>query len=130
MPVLEQNGSGALNVSSAMTNLWREEIIGGAPGPYNGNAELYTNQLPRLVFWLRQTAGAVPASIIPQFAVRGSPAALTGQLYLPLSGAVVMPALNTPLLLTFEMPCDFTRVNITTGVAGTTIEVLLAAYAS
>jgi len=131
MPVLEQNGSGSVNISSAITNFVQTVEPTGAAATGN-TRELYVNQLPRLVFHITQTAGATAATFTPQFSVRsttgggGEPA----QNFLPLSGGVVLPALNIPLVLEFEMPCDFIRGEILTSAVSTSVTVILAAYAS
>ena len=52
------------------------------------------------------------------------------QNFLDLSAGVVLPALNIPLVLEFEMPCDFIRGEFLTSAVNTTVTIVLAAYAS
>ena len=83
-------------------------------------------QMPQLRLYAVQTAGAFPAQVTLQMAVRNDGG---GGILNPLNldAATVMPALNVPLILSYSFPCSFLRASVTSGGAGTVITLIYGA---
>ena len=127
MPLQSRNTSGGVTVTSSSLSTQRELS-------FNANAqseELYVESLPNLVFWVMQTAGAAPATIIPQFSIVNitGGAGVPVPEFLPLTAPIVLPALNVPLLLYFRLPCNRIRIDFTPpGGQATTVDYVISAY--
>lgn len=126
MPLQSRNTSGGVTVTSSTLSTQRDLT-------FNANTqseELYVESLPNLVFWVMQTAGAAPATIIPQFSILN----VTGVTvpvpqFLPLTAPTVLPALNVPILLYFRLPCNRIRIDFTPPAGqNTTVTYVLSAY--
>ena len=126
MPLQNQSSVGAISVTSSVLNQ-RENITLTAD---TDTDYLFVDQLPNLVFWVRQTAGATPAEIVPEFAVRSiTGAGAEPELeWLPLANTTTLPANDIPLLLTYTVPANFIRIKIVATAATHTIETYLAAF--
>lgn len=126
MPLQNQSSVGAIAVTSSVLNQ-REDVT--TTVDTEGTA-LFVDQLPNLVFWVRQIAGATPAEVTPEFAVRSITGAGTEPEleFLSLGPTTVLPANDVPLLLTFSVPANFIRLKIKVTGATHTIETYLAAF--
>lgn len=126
MPLQNQSSVGAIAVTSSVLNQ-RENLTVTVD---TETQYLFVDQLPNLVFWIRQTAGTSPAEITPEFAVRS----ITGAgaepdlEWLPLANTTTLPANDIPLLLTYTVPANFIRIKIVATAASHTIETYLAAF--
>lgn len=128
MPLITQSAVGSDTVVPGVAN---KLIVGTSTLGTDVTTDfLYTNQLPKLNFYIRQTAGVVPCTVTPQFALRRTTGVTIPELdFLPLSGAVILPATNVPLILSYEFPCAAIRLFIE-GVAGqnSTFDLILGAF--
>ena len=111
-------------VSSAQTS-FRQELV------LSTNAEtqsfvLLTLGLPRVQIYLRQTIGAIGASVIPEFSVsdraEGTPQ------WDPITTPVVTPFMG-PVLLNYPLACKQVRISATrpAGQATTLVVIIMAA---
>jgi hypothetical protein len=128
MPLLNQSSVGGKSVVSSL--LSRNDT-------YAFNATilsepLFVDQLPNLVYWAVQTAGAFPAELVPQVAFTSvSILGVQSLDWIDLSAVVVMPPNDIPMLLNFEFPADFIRFKLSqTGplLNPHTVRVVLAGY--
>jgi len=71
--------------------------------------ELGNRGMPRVVVFLRQTAGAAPAQATVEFSV--SDALNKQKVWFPAGTAVPTP-LNVPVLVPIEIPAKYVRVNV------------------
>lgn len=111
MPILTQSSVGALTVKPGNLNLVGSKTITGGTGD---SVDLFIDGLPRLAFWIKQTQGSVPMTVTPQVSIRSTTGGSSPELdWLDLSSPIVMPALNTPLLLNYEFPAAFMRLVFT-----------------
>jgi len=128
MPLLNESSVGATSVTSPTLSLVDNSFTYTSA---KNTDMLFVDQLPKLVFYIVQTVGANPITVTPQFALRSTTGVSEPQLiWFQLSAPFVMPALNTPVLLNFEMPCQFIRFSITSANATQTVQFVLAAHAS
>lgn len=108
MPVLTQSSVGALTVKPGNLNLTGTRTISSGTGD---SVDLFIDGLPRLAFWIKQTQGTLPMTVIPQVALRSVTGGSAPELeWIDLSAPIVLPALNTPLLLNYEFPAAFMRL--------------------
>lgn len=128
MPLVTQAAVGSDTVVPGVAN----KVIAGTSvaGATVTTDFLFTNQLPKLNFYIRQKTGADPCTVVPEFALRRSTGVAAPELdFLPLANSVVLPANNVPLILSYEFPCAAIRLVIT-GVAGqtATFDLILGAF--
>jgi hypothetical protein len=94
---------------------------------------LNVTALPRLVYWLNQTAPAVgnPVTVRLQFSVRGTTGGVTPVPEWLDIGATFVLVPGVPTLVDFAMPCSSIRVGLkrVQGVAST-VDIVLGAAAS
>jgi hypothetical protein len=131
MPLITQSAVGSDTVVPGVANKYVANTVGVA-GATTNTDPLLVNQLPNLVFYVIQTAGAVPAQVTPQFSLRrfndGVNPTPQPQ-FLNLSGPIVMPALNVPLILNYTFPCNLTRLQFASPAGQTTtFQLILGAY--
>lgn len=128
MPLQSRNTSGGVTVTSSTLSTQRVLAFNGVVQ----SEQLYVESLPNLVFWVMQTVGANPATIIPEFSIMHINAAVTPvPQFLPLAAPQVLPALNVPVLLYFRLPCNRIRLNFTPPAGqATTVTYVLSAYSS
>lgn len=98
------------------------------------DAPVFTDQLlilgiPDVIFWVQQTAGAIGATVIPEWSAR----AVTGigvpvDEWLPMSAALVVPpGAGNPLYARYWFPCRRVRLQMTRPAnQATTLEVYIA----
>lgn len=100
-----------------------DDLVGGATLT---SEPIQVVGLPRLYLWMRQSVGAVGASVQVQFSVTAVGGVLT---WLPLAAPfVVAGAGGPPLLLDYSLPANFLRVRVTSPAAQPTrTQVYLAA---
>ena len=127
MPLLNQSSVGASTVTSSILDTQDTIDITADVNL----VELFVDQLPNLVFYIVQTAGGSPVEFIPQAALRSTTGGGGEPVldYLDLSGRVVAPANNTPLLLDFRFPANYIRFKFfrTAGVTHT-VKFVLAGF--
>lgn len=123
MPLLTTSNIGAKTVVSGMVNETRQLTLANAEAFTLGN--LACDQLPNLVFYAFQTAGAAQASISCEFSLRQTEGAITPDFRL--LQTLVLPA--TPVILNFQLPCNFIRMTGTSAANATVINVVIAAFA-
>jgi len=123
MPLVTQSVMGSTSTAASMVNRQLDITLGGAGAFTSGWLDV--NQMPQLRLYARQTAGAAPATITLQMAVRGGDVA-GGLTALPLAAGTVLPALNVPLILQYSFPCAFIRVDIG-GAVGDAITIVFGA---
>lgn len=126
MPLQSRNTSGGVTVTSSTLSTQRDLTFNAV----DQSEQLYVESLPNLVFWVMQTAGAAPATIIPEFSILNITGAVSPvPQFLPLTAPTVLPALNVPLLLYFRLPCNRIRLNFTPPVGqNTTVTYIISAY--
>ena len=124
MPLITQTLMGATTTAASMVNRQIIATLGG--GAALAGDWIEVNQMPQLRLYAVQTAGAVPAQVTLQMAVRndGGGGVLNP---LNLAAPTVMPAINVPLLLSYSFPCAFLRVSVTSGGAGTVLTLVYGA---
>lgn len=126
MPLLNQSSVGASTVTSSILD--SQDTITFTAN--TTSTELFVDQLPNLVFYLVQTSGTTPCEFIPQAALRsttggGSTPVLD---YLDLSGPVLMPANDIPILLNFRFPANYIRISFTATAVSHTVKLVLAGF--
>lgn len=108
MSFSNDNGAGSHAVSSAYVTKDYEMTIG--TDPIRSSIPLLTGGMPRVFFYLLQTAGAVGSEVIPEFATQQDD---EGDMkWLPLASPVITP-LNVPIILSYNLPTKFIRVSVT-----------------
>lgn len=126
MPVNRPTSSGFSQEAAAQATLRRTVVLANEGLTFTD--ELQVIGLPRLVFWLRQTVGAVPATAQLQFSVRMIAGPTPEWLD---TTAPFLLTVGVPMRFDFALPARAIRLGLTRapGVA-TTVEVVLAGAAS
>ena len=126
MPLLNQSSVGASTVTSSILDMQEVQTF----TVDSTSTELYVDQLPNLVFYLVQTAGTLPCEFIPQAALRSTTGGAGEPIldYIDLSGPVLMPANDTPILLNFRFPANYIRISFTATAATHTVKFVLAGF--
>ena len=107
MPIVNQASTGGLAVVPTFLN---RQFLGDITTT-GETSIIQVDQLPNLFFYAIQTAGASPLVITPQAAVRQN--ANNEPDFFPLVGPTALPGLNLPLILNFEFPATFIRIQFT-----------------
>jgi hypothetical protein len=125
MPLITQTMMGGSTTAASMLNT--QVIVTIAAGVTFQSDWVEVNQLPNLRLYALQTAGATPANVIVQMAVRNDSG---GGVLNPLSldAPTIMPALNIPLVLAYSFPAAFMRVTAQSTAAGTVMTLVYGAY--
>ena len=118
MPIVNQASTGGLAVVPTFLN---RQFLGDITTT-SETSIIQVNQLPNLFFYAIQTAGAVPLTITPQAAIRQS--STNEPDFFNLAAPTALPGLNIPLLLNFQFPAEFIRIQHT-HAAGVTHSVRL-----
>ncbi len=126
MPLLNQSSVGASTVTSSILDSQNELTFTSS----TTSVELFVDQLPNLVFYAIQTAGTTPCEFTPQAALRSTTGGGDTPIldYLDLSGAVLMPANNVPILLNFRFPANYIRFKFTATSDSHTVKFILAGF--
>ena len=126
MPLLNQSSVGASTVTSSILD--SQETVTFTID--STSTELFVDQLPNLVFYAVQTAGTTPCTFTPQAALRSTTGGAGEPIldYLDLSGEVLMPANDVPILLNFRFPANYIRFKFGATAATHTVKFVLAGF--
>jgi len=126
MPLLNQSSVGASTVTSSILD--SQDTLTFTTDTQS--IELFVDQLPNLVFYAVQTAGATPCTFLPQAALRSTTGSSGEPIldYLDLAGEVLMPANGVPILLNFRFPANYIRFDFKATAASHTVKFVLAGF--
>lgn len=131
MPVNRPVSSGTAQMAAANANLRRTITLADDAETFSD--ALNVTALPRIVYWLNQTAPAAgnPVTVRLQFSVRGITGGVTPIPEWLDIGAPFVLVPGVPTLVDFAMPCASIRVGLkrVQGVAST-VDIVLGAAAS
>lgn len=127
MPARGARNLGGQPVTGAVVQ-WRQQLAlaGGAVGT---SAPINVLGMSRVVYWIRQTVGAVGATVEYQFSVSDAVGILTPvPEWLPTVAPFVLipPPASTPTLNDYALPAKFLRIQVTAPVGqATTVDLVI-----
>lgn len=128
MPLTNNSSVASFTVNSSVLNSVNTLTFDSG----TNSVELFVDQLPNLVFYVVQTSGASPCTFTPQASLRSTNIEGNTELeYFNLSDIITAPANNVPIILNYQFPVNFIRINFgaDTGLGIThTVNYVLAAF--